>query len=299
MAVKTYALGRSVRRGPRPALAIVIGAIATLGLAAAPAAASADTVNSANWSGYAAHKPGVSFRAVSGSWTQPTAVCANRAQTFSAFWVGLGGYASTSNALEQIGTQLDCNSSGKSVSTAWYELVPAPSTTIKMTVKPGDHMTSSVTVSRRQVTLRLSDSTRHESFSKRVTPSTIDVSSAEWIAEAPSACVSANFCEPLPLTDYSSMRFSAAKASTAAGHTGAISSPLWGTTEIVLSSAGARRFIANDSTSNSTPSSLTGAGTSFEVRYSQATVSPTPQPSMAKDASGSATVQPGGARSAG
>lgn len=297
MAVETYAPGRAVRRRHRPAIAITVLALASLGLAAAPAAASANAITSSNWSGYAAHKSGVSFHSVSGAWTQPTAVCTDGRQTFSAYWVGLGGYTTTSNDLEQIGTELDCNASGKSVSSAWYELVPAPATPIKMAVKPGDHMTSSVTVSGHHVTLRLTDTTRHESFSKRVTVSSVDVTSAEWITEAPSACTSNNFCEPLPLTNYGSMRFSAAKASTTAGKTGAISSSLWDRTEIALA-PGARRFIAYSAASDSTPSSLTSAGTSFDVRYSTSTAS-SPSPFMARNASASARVRPGGTRAAG
>ena len=295
MAVETQPQEPAARGRQRPAVAIAALALTSLALAAAPAAASADTIASANWSGYAAHKTGVGFRAASGAWTQPTASCTKGQQTYSAFWVGIGGYSTSSNDLEQIGTELDCTASGHSSSSAWFELVPAPARTIKMTVKPGDHMTASVTVSGRQVTLRLTDATRHESFSKRVTVSSVDVSSAEWIAEAPSACTSANFCVPLPLTNFGSMRFTSAKATTTKGRQGSISSPAWGSTAIVLA-PGARRFIAYGAASDSTPSGLTAAGSSFGVRYSRSTVAPAPAPSMAKDVSASASVKPGGTR---
>lgn len=285
-------------RPPRPAIAIAVLALTGLVLAIASATASADTVTSSNWSGYAAHKAGVSFRTVTGAWTQPTAVCSNGQRTYSAYWVGIGGYSTASNALEQIGTELDCTSSGHSSSSAWYELVPAPATPIRMTIKPGDHMTSSVTVSGHQVTLRLTDATRHQSFSKRMTVGSVDVSSAEWIAEAPSACTSSNFCVPLPLTNYGSLRFTAAKATTTTGRQGAISSPSWSTTELVLA-PGARRFIAYSGAGDSTPSALTSAGTSFAVSYSQSTGASGPSTSMAKNASAGARVQPGGARTAG
>ena len=46
-------------------------------LCAAPAAL-AKTTTSSNWAGYAVHRPGVSYRQVSGTWTQPNATCISR-----------------------------------------------------------------------------------------------------------------------------------------------------------------------------------------------------------------------------
>ena len=106
-------------------------AVAAALLLAPPALA--DTTQSSNWAGYAIHKSGVTFRKVAGSWTQPSATCTPGERTFSSVWVGLGGYDERSNALEQIGTETDCSASGRVVSSAWYELVPAPSRTIRMT----------------------------------------------------------------------------------------------------------------------------------------------------------------------
>ena len=179
------------------------------GLAACPASALADTSTSANWSGYVAHRAGVSFRRVQASWTQPNATCQEGDATYSAFWVGLGGYSSSSDALEQIGTELDCSASGAITSSAWYQLVPSPMNSIRMTVEPGDLMSASVVVTGHRVTLRLTDHTQHESFSKQITAKSVDTSSADWIAEAPSVCTMTNFCEPLPLTDFGSMSFTA------------------------------------------------------------------------------------------
>ena len=76
----------------------------------AAATASAATVDqqaavSQNWAGYVAG--GAQFSSVSGSWVQPTAKC-GLGQTYSAFWVGLGGYAHDAPGLEQIGTKADC-----------------------------------------------------------------------------------------------------------------------------------------------------------------------------------------------
>src|SRR5690349_15017483 len=81
---------------------------------------------SQNWAGYVAggSSPGKQFSSVSGSWVQPTVKC-GAGQTYSAFWVGLGGSAGGSSALEQTGTQADCTADGGTEYYAWYELVPA------------------------------------------------------------------------------------------------------------------------------------------------------------------------------
>ena len=43
--------------------------------------------------------------------------------TYSSVWVGLGGYAQTSRALEQIGTEADCSAAGQATYSAWFEVV--------------------------------------------------------------------------------------------------------------------------------------------------------------------------------
>ena len=266
------------------------------GLAACPASALADTSTSANWSGYVAHRAGVSFRRVQASWTQPNATCQEGDATYSAFWVGLGGYSSSSDALEQIGTELDCSASGAITSSAWYELVPSPMNSIRMTVEPGDLMSASVVVTGHRVTLRLTDHTQHESFSKQITAKSVDTSSADWIAEAPSVCTMTNFCEPLPLTDFGSMSFTAARAWTTTGSDGPITSPAWDTAKIALSSGG-RVFIGYGTASESTPSALLRSGTSFRVSYSQSQTATSPPPFYSRSrlpGHPNDTVQPGG-----
>src|SRR5271156_2413075 len=72
-----------------------------------------DTMSS-NWAGYAVtgtSKSPVRFRTVSAHWVQPSVPCTS-GQSYSGFWVGLGGYRQSSQALEQIGTDADCSSSG-------------------------------------------------------------------------------------------------------------------------------------------------------------------------------------------
>jgi Peptidase A4 family len=238
-------------------------------LACAPSAL-ADTTNSTNWAGYAAH--GVSYRSVQGSWVQPSATCVRGTQTYSSYWVGIGGYSATSQALEQIGTEVDCSTFGRVSSSAWYELVPAPSTPVRFTVRPGDMMQAGVSISGSAVTMSLNDVTSHQAVRKTVRASTIDLSSAEWIVEAPSECVSPNSCQTLPLANFGSATFRSSAAWSSAGRGGAITNPAWQTTRVDLR-PNSRRFIVNTSSGPAigiaTPTALQPDGTAFAVNYSQ------------------------------
>jgi hypothetical protein len=266
------------------------------GLVAAPAAL-ADTTTSSNWSGYAIHRTGVTFRRAQATWTQPTATCPGGQATYSSFWVGIGGYSGESDALEQTGTELDCSARGKSSSKAWYEIVPAPAQQIRtMVVRPGDKMSANVLVQGHQITLRLVDETRHKTFKKTFTRSTVDISSAEWIAEAPSTCVSANVCHVLPLTNFGSMRFSAAKAVTIHYQSGAISDSTWSTTKIILSD-GAPVFPGlGGGSGGATPTALGNSGLSFGIHYTTAKGSAASAARAQSATSAGHGIQPGGAR---
>jgi hypothetical protein len=237
---------------------------------AAPAAL-AGTSTSSNWAGYAIHHPDVKFTKVIGAWTQPKLTCVPGFSTYSAYWIGLGGYDVNSNALEQIGTEADCNSSGAMRMSAWYELVPAPSRPIKLAVHAGDTIGATVSVKGHRVKLTLDDASTHKSVSKTVSTSAIDVSSAEWIAEAPSECSSSTSCQTLPLADFGSTNFSFAFAQTSGGHNGTIADSKWSTTRITLV-AGGRRFIGfgGGGGGEATPSKLSDAGSAFSVTYSAA-----------------------------
>jgi hypothetical protein len=276
-------LGRSSFLDRIPTLPFVgvrkaICACALVALTSAPAAL-ADTTNSTNWAGYAAHGSGVSFRGVQGSWTEPDASCTRGTPTYSSYWVGVGGYSQSSRALEQIGTEVDCNASGKVTSSAWYELVPAPSTPIRLAVKPGDALQASVSVKGNAVTVALYDATRGKGFHKTVRASAVDLSSAEWIVEAPSECISASSCNTLPLANFGSAAFGSAAAQLSNGRTGAIASPLWQSTRIDLR-PDSRRFVVNSNSGPvlgiATPSALQNGGAGFRVNYAQVPVSGTP-----------------------
>jgi hypothetical protein len=231
---------------------------------------------SSNWAGYAVASSDpatpLAYSGASGAWIQPAATCTPGSQTFSAFWVGLGGLSDASQALEQIGTESDCTASGLATYSVWYELVPAAPVTVKLKVGVGDKITASVAVSGQLVTVKLRNLTRKTSFTKRLTmPVAPDVSSAEWIAEAPSTCTSSGDCVPLPLTNFGTVPFSSARATTS-GYIGTISDPAWGATAIVLQGSGgflSRRFGGMATAADATPSDLSPTGGAFSVTWSQ------------------------------
>jgi Peptidase A4 family len=245
---------------------------------AAASSAYADTTSgqaadSANWSGYvvggAANGASQQFSSVSGSWTQPSANCSS-GQGDSAFWVGIGGSGQQSQALEQVGTEADCNGAGAASNFAWYELVPSAPVRLDLTISPGDHVSGKVTVSGTNVTVSLSDSTTGQSATKTLQMSNPDVSSAEWIAEAPSQCDGSGNCQPLPLANFGKVSFSNATA-TANGHTGTISDSSWATEPVQLSAGGASyggaEFLSDTSSAGAAPSGLSSDGSSFSVSY--------------------------------
>lgn len=251
---------------------------AAVALVWAPAAL-ADTTSSSNWAGYAVHGPKLSFRSVQALWRQPAVSCIPGAPTYSSYWVGLGGYSVKSPALEQIGTEVDCTRSGRVSSTAWYELVPAPSARANLAVAPGDTMFGSVSVKGRKVTVTLDDLTSKRSFSKTLTASVLDVSSADWIVEAPSECLGVDECQALTLADFGSATFSNALAQASTGATGTISDPAWQSTKIKLMPNG-QHFVGYIGSAaplgGATPSVLATNGSSFKVSYSQLSTPGTP-----------------------
>jgi Peptidase A4 family len=261
-------------RGRRPDAYVMrlftrVALIASACLGVAAPSAMAETVQSSNWAGYAVHRAGVRFTKVFAAWRQPRVSCVRGQRSFSAAWVGLGGYSESSNALEQVGSEADCSSSAGVSSSVWYELVPAASQPIRMHVRPGDALTASVTVAGLRVTVVLSDTTTHHTFRKTLHPSVVDTSSAEWIVEAPSECVSNNSCQTLPLANFGTTTMSSASAQAVGGHTGSISDSAWDTTKIQLT-PGSRRFVNfnSDIAGVASPSSLFSRGSAFKVTFS-------------------------------
>jgi hypothetical protein len=222
------------------------------------------TETSSNWAGYAVthRKP---FTSVTGRWVQPAATCADLSSTYSAFWLGLGGFSKSSHAVEQTGTLANC-SSGSPYYIAWYELYPKPPVLLRLAVRPGDTFSATVSVSKQIVLIRLKNVTTGKLFTKRLHMRRPDVGSAEWVAEAPTGCDYTGSCSTLPLTNIGTVPFSHSTA-TVRRHKGRISDPVWSATTIELhgdlndpthpSSAGA----------NAIPGELGGDGGSFAVTW--------------------------------
>jgi Peptidase A4 family len=226
--------------------------------------------NDSNWAGYVIASSATtnsSFSSVSGSWTQPTADCAANSPSHSAFWIGLGGYSG--EHLEQTGTSADCSATGQASYSVWYELVPAAEVSVNMTVQPGDRLSAHVAASGDTVTISISNQTRHTMFSKQLQMSSPSLSSAEWIAEAPSRCLSSSSqdCHILSLTDFGSVTFTGASVS-GGGRTGSITSGLGSVSALTLeANPGFGRLYATAAEANASPSSLSGDGSSFTVNW--------------------------------
>lgn len=248
--------------------AIAASALPALAGAAPAGAATVAQGTSSNWAGYAASGAGARFRAVTASWVQPQVSCSSQAPRFAAMWIGLGGYHTTSRALEQIGTESDCIG-GVPRYGAWYELVPAPSRSIPMAIQPGDRVVASVHVAGRAVSLRLRDVTRGTVFTRRLRAPAVDVSSAEWIVEAPAACTTnaSGVCHVMPLANFGSAQFTAAHATSATGHRGTISDPRWVATAIDLAGGGPTGDAATGSSAGATTGALDATGSAFGVTY--------------------------------
>lgn len=264
--------------------ALACGTLLAL-VAAAPAGA--DTTTSSNWAGYAAHGKGARFTKVVGMWRQPSGGCAPGHAGYSAAWVGLGGFSASSRALEQIGTEYDCSDAGRTISSAWVELVPAPSRTISMTVSPGDEIAATVTVRGHRVTLSLYDVTRRQSFKQTQQVRSVDVSSAEWIVEAPSDCRT-SACRTLPLANFGRTSFRLAEAAARSAHLGGILDRRWQATRIDLRPTEPHVALGDPAAAvaaigQAVASTLSAAGTAFSVAYSTALSGPPQaQPALAR-----------------
>jgi Peptidase A4 family len=215
---------------------------------------------STNWAGYSVTAAGTAFVDVKGSWVEPSLDCSTSGPGSSAFWVGLGGFADGSKALEQVGTAADCVDVGFAIHSAWHELVPAPVIDDDLEIAPGDVISAEVSADGTAITLQLHDLTTGESAVTQTTVTEPDLSSAEWIAEAPSLCspFNPNGCRIKPLANFGTVAFATGSA-TAGAHTGAIADPAWTTGEIQL--------VTQAGTPVAEPSDLSADGSSFTVRW--------------------------------
>ncbi len=199
-----------------------------------------------------------------------------------------------------MGTQSDCSTTGATSYYAWYELVPAAPVRLGLAVKPGDHITGKVKVSGSNVTVSLWNTTTGQSATKNLTTDNIDTSSAEWIAEAPSECDQSGNCQPLPLADFGSVKFTDASA-TAGGHTGTISDSNWQSQVVNLDGSGATRsfgpvgvaYSGSSGAAGAQASGLSSDGSAFSVAYSANDTAVTSGSGSADPAAGGSTYGDG------
>jgi hypothetical protein len=127
---------------------------------------------------------------------------------------------------------------------------------VPLTISAGDTISAEVSVDGSVAALTLTDVTTGQTFTTQATPSLLDTNSAEWIAEAPSQCFSANRCAQLPLANFGTVEFSGS-STTANGHVGTISDASWSATSIDL---GGRAGSA-------APAALSADGSDFVVAF--------------------------------
>ena len=146
----------------------------------------------------------------------------------------------------------------------WYELLPVGAIVVPMAIAPGDTISAEVSIDGSAATLAITDVTSGGTFTTTTTPSALDTSSAEWIAEAPSQCFGSS-CLQLTLANFGSVQFSGA-STTANGHVGTISDASWNATVIDLGG-----------NVPAAPEALTPEGAAFTVVVSQARTLPVVQ----------------------
>jgi hypothetical protein len=262
-------------------LLLATAAIAAVAVFPQFAAAAGTPEQSSNWAGWAISDPDtiggaptagaastLSFTSTTATWIQPKVTCSEGEPTYSAFWVGLGGLATDSQALEQVGTQANCTAAGKPVYSAWYELVPSPSITVKLKIFPRDLISASVNVEPNGILVQVKDRTRKTSFTKLLpTPTLTDFTSAEWIAEAPSTCdAQLVHCRALPLANFGTVPFTRI-AAIANSHAGTVTDTTWSSTAIDLVPDASSHLGGLGTSGTATPTNIDPAGRAFQIFF--------------------------------
>src|SRR5579862_3383601 len=219
---------------------------------------------STNWSGYAVAAQAGAVSAVAGSWTVPAVTGSGTA--YSAHWVGIDGFSSST--VEQLGTESDVIN-GVPQYYAWYEMYPRGFVTIPMLVHPGDAITAGVSYdsTASNFTLTITNVTTAQPYSTTQTLAGAQLSSAEWVVEAPSSITGV-----LPLANFGTVNFTGAQA-TIGGTTGPIDNSAWASGVNQINMISGRHGAVLDTTS-----ALTDSGTpttsSFSVTFNQQSSQP-------------------------
>ena len=208
---------------------------------------------SGNWSGYADDdSTGRTYTAVTATWAQPRITCTASEDELAGYWLGLDGL--TTPTVEQDGTFAWCYL-GAAYYYSWWEMYPDTPVVVGSTVRPGDHVTASVTVTSRGYRLAVADRTHPANSFTTVQrcPSTVTCSnaSAEWIAETPAGPRGLWPWPPFGTWRPVSVRV------TSGGRTGGVSS--FPDDQIVI--------VGDDGRALASTGSLTSSGTTFGVTW--------------------------------
>jgi hypothetical protein len=205
--------------------------------AAASVATSVTSLQSVNWAGYAASFGTTTFRFVSAQFTAPSLDCTGvtaASGAWSAHWIGLDGFRSTSTTVEQTGLLAGCNGTTPVYAPFW-EMFPNAPGYPSITVNAGDTISMSVYYNRstRKFTLTFSDTTNGQKFTRtRACPAgaTCRRNSAEAISEAPFDTTTSSV---LPLADFQTASFANVSITNTSGtHRGGLQSSFWNTSQI-------------------------------------------------------------------
>jgi hypothetical protein len=232
--------------------------------------------NDTNWAGYIVasdlQNPQASVTGVSASWTVP-AVTISSQDTFSAVWIGIGGYFD--DTLIQTGTEHD-SIQGQSEYSAWLELLPQNSLIIdSIAVSPGDQISASIQLvdaNTDQWSIYIKDLTKNQEYTSSffyVSPQL----SAEWIIERPEITSRRSRGTLTSLADVGTVKFASCQT-TIGGETGTISS--FPTVQSIMYQE-VQSTTDLGSTQLAAVSNLTNNGSSFTVKTSP---SATPEPSV-------------------
>lgn len=186
-------------------------------------------IDSTNWAGYAAARPGTVFRYVQATFFVPYVDCTSTPNSFSSHWIGLDGL--NSRTVEQLGVEAACSGSRPEYY-AWYEMYPGVESSA-FSVKAGNSVVTSVYYDKRvkMFVLSLDDTTtgQHFSHSLKCAAASCPRSSAQIISESPATSSG----QALPLADYRASSFSRVSLTDSHGHRGTLNSKWWNKYEII------------------------------------------------------------------
>ncbi len=209
---------------------------------------------SSNWSGYIT-QDGSSYSGVSGTFVMPQ-LSYSSTLAANATWVGIGGR--TTSDLIQAGVYEIANADGATYQ-AWYELLPDNSTSVDLSVHPGDSVSVAILETSQDTwNIVISNNTTGKQFEKTVTYNS-SLSSAEWIQERPE--VDGSFSN---LSGFTPVQFTGATV-------------VKNGVRVNLAQANAQIVNMIDAPTNlalAVPSPIDTTGTSFTVNRTSATVSP-------------------------